>query len=134
MDEIDRTTAVYLGALLLDGIIPSDLKIIEHTIHSLNRAALHIEMAKPYQERMARIRASALRHAEMDTAPGEMVETPQSLEPSAAPAKPPLKPAAITKPTFGQRPPKGPQSAALRRKEALEQSKLEPPYSPDDAS
>lgn len=39
MDDYDRTIAVYLGALLFDGIIPADLEVIEKTIHSLKRAA-----------------------------------------------------------------------------------------------
>lgn len=57
MDKRKRITAIYLGALLLDGIIPADLKIIEKTIDSLNRAALHIEFETPYEERIARDRA-----------------------------------------------------------------------------
>ena len=69
MVERDRITAIYLGALLLDGIIPADLKIIEETIVSLNRAAHHIDFASPdVHPDMAAIQAfSALKTTKNDT-------------------------------------------------------------------
>lgn len=41
MPDYDRYVSCTLGALLLDGIIPADLKVIESTIASLRRAAAH---------------------------------------------------------------------------------------------
>lgn len=38
----NKFIAVTLGALLFDGIIPAELKIIEKVIFSLNRAVRHI--------------------------------------------------------------------------------------------
>lgn len=90
MDTHERTIAVYLGALLLDGIIPADLKVIEQTMHSLERAAVHVTMAEGMLEHLTRL-TKAQRWPDADSmfnAEG-LMQTPQPPRPaqSAAPRK-----------------------------------------------
>lgn len=90
MDTHERTIAVYLGALLLDGIIPADLKVIEQTIHSLARAADHVTMARGMQAHLTRL-ATPQRWPDSDSmfnAEG-LMQPPQPPRPaqSAAPRK-----------------------------------------------
>jgi hypothetical protein len=94
-----------IKALVLAALIAAEIIPLEGAL---------IERASKALNRAA---ATLAKEMNEDAPPREMVMPPQSLEPA-----------------FGQRPPIGPKSAAQRRKEALEKTKLEPPYSPDDAS
>jgi hypothetical protein len=53
MVQSKRITAIYLGALLLDGIIEADSAMIAKVIHSLDRAAFQVEIERGESMRSA---------------------------------------------------------------------------------
>ena len=79
MPDHDRTIAIHLGALLLDGIIPADLKVIESTIVSLRRAAAHVARTDPAQDRPRRAAEKGLKPSNTP------IETPPSISPHTTP-------------------------------------------------